>query len=73
MISERIEPNGDKVYILNISPEQMIYMGYILESLEGWAFHTNRDQGENILRVEIIKDYVNEFEELFKKIDILQK
>ena len=67
ILSEKITVAGDKVYQIQIPPAQMIYFGYIVESLEGWAFHTIIDKKENLLHLEIIKDYVNDFEKIFEK------
>ena len=70
IIYESLNDNNDKIYHIQINPNEMIYIGYILESLEGWAFHTLLDKKENLLYVEVIKDYVNEFEELLKKLKL---
>lgn len=64
---EQLLENGDKLYHLYIPPKEMILFGYILESLEGWAFYTTIDSKESILLVEIIKDYVSDFEQLLNK------
>ena len=56
--------DGDRVYHFKVPPAEMIYMGYLLESLEGWAYYTTIDIKESILHVEVIKDYVFEFEKL---------
>ena len=59
--------SGDKLYHMYVPPHEMIYFGYILESLEGWAFHTIVNKNDSILHVEIIKDYAVYFEILIKK------
>ena len=59
---------GDHEYYIKIKPEEMIYLGYILESLEGWAFHTVINKVENILYISVIKDYAKDFEKLLKSI-----
>ena len=67
ILSKKITETGDKVYQVQIPPAEMIYFGYIVESLEGWAFHTIINKEKSILHLEIIKDYVADFEEVLKK------
>jgi len=97
VLSERITEAGDKIYLLSVPPEEMIVLGYIVKSLEGWAFHTTNIGDDDIpfvetafmpsatvgtafmpsatvgtafmpsvtlLHVEVIKDYVSEFDRL---------
>jgi len=95
VLSERITEAGDKIYLLSVPPEEMIVLGYIIESLEGWAFHTTNIGDKDIpfvgtsfsppetapttvgagfspptslLHVEVIKDYVSEFDRLMRVI-----
>jgi len=62
VLSEWVADNGDKVYHLHVPPSEMIYIGYIIEGLEGYAHHTLVDRANSILCVEVVKDYVGEFE-----------
>ena len=64
VLSDTYNDNCDRIYQLKVPPAEMIYMGYLLESLEGWAYYTTIDIKESILHVEVIKDYVFEFEKL---------
>jgi len=66
IISEKQNSNGDVIYLFRIPPNEVIYMGYILESLEGWAYYTTIDNKESIMHVEVIRDYVQDFERLLK-------
>jgi len=64
ILSDRYNDNGDRIFHFKVPPHEMIYMGYLLESLEGWAYYTTIDIKESILHVEVIKDYVAEFDKL---------
>ena len=68
IIFERQLDNGDLLYNFIIPPKELILFGYILESLEGWAFYTTIDNKRSILLVEVIKDYVNDFKFLLEKL-----
>ena len=70
ILSENITKSGDKIYHLHVPPPEMIYFGYIVESLEGWVFHTIIDKKDSILHLEVIKDYVQEFEVVLKKLKV---
>ena len=56
------------IYHFIVSPEHVVYFGYILESLEGWAFYTTIDAQASIMHVEVIKDYIRDFEKLLSKL-----
>ncbi|MCL1826873.1 MAG: DUF4911 domain-containing protein [Candidatus Cloacimonetes bacterium] len=58
--------NGDKIYHFYVPPPQVVYFGYILESLEGWAFYTTIDDQKSIMHIEVIKDYVHDFDKLLQ-------
>ena len=64
ILSKTTTDVGDHEYLIKIKPEEMIYMGYIIESLEGWAFHTVIDKDENILYISVLKGYTADFEKL---------
>jgi len=68
IVSDRYNDNGDRIFHFKVPPQEMIYMGYLLESLEGWAYYTTIDIKESILHVEVIKDYVTEFDKLLEVI-----
>ena len=67
ILNEKKGEQGDKIYQILVSPKAMITFGYIVESLEGWAFHTIIDKKQSILHLEVIKDYVNDFDEILKE------
>jgi len=66
VLSETLTEAGDKVYLLYVPPENMIVIGYIIEGLEGWAFHTIADKEKSILQVEVIRDFVDDFERVME-------
>jgi hypothetical protein len=47
----------------------MIIFGYIIESLEGFAFHTLIDKENSIMHVEVVKDYITDFEKVLSRIN----
>jgi hypothetical protein len=65
IVSTTTSETGYRLYIIRIDPPDMIVFGYLLESLEGWAFHTIHDREKCLLHVEVIADYVSDFERLF--------
>lgn len=61
--------DGDEIYHFEIEPKYLILFGYLLESLEGWAYYTTIDSKKSIFLVEVIKDYKTDFENLLEKIN----
>jgi hypothetical protein len=41
-------PDGSKEIILDIKPEYQIFVGYLLEGLDGWCYHTIIDTPEQL-------------------------
>ena len=68
-VAEFYTLHGDKVYHFQVPPKEVVYLGYILESLEGWAFYTTIDDKASIMHVEVIKDFINDFEKLLVRIN----
>ena len=68
ILLEKLSENGDKIYNFYVIPEHVVYFGYILESLEGWAYYTTIDAVESIMHVEVMKDYIIDFDRLLTKI-----
>lgn len=69
---KRKNPDQSDTYLIKLPREEVIFMGYILESLEGWVHYSTIDKKESILSVEVIKDYCSKFEELIKRIAQLE-
>jgi len=68
ILSAEESTNKDKIYHIQIPPAQQIVFGYILESLEGWVYYTTIDVENSIIWVEIIQDYIEEFDLLFTRL-----
>ena len=67
IIYEKTQENKDKVYHIFVPRKEVILFGNILESLEGWVFYSTIDSKESIMLVEVIKDYVADFEILLDR------
>ncbi|MDO9576692.1 MAG: hypothetical protein Q7J16_02280 [Candidatus Cloacimonadales bacterium] len=50
---------------IGVSNQELLYLGYILESLEGWCNYTTPDRSQPILQVDVPPDFVNDFGKLF--------
>ena len=64
---EKLSDTQDKIYHIFVPQKEVILFGNILESLEGWVFYSTIDNKESILLVEVIKDYVDEFDKILNK------
>ena len=49
-----------------IQKNELVYMGYFLESFEGWCNYTTPDKNETVLQVDVAPDYINDFKKLMK-------
>ncbi|MBN1326697.1 MAG: hypothetical protein JW996_01975 [Candidatus Cloacimonetes bacterium] len=64
-ILDRMElSDGSLRYHLYIPSSELIFVGYILESFEGWCYYTNRKDKDNLLQIEIPADYQDSVKEL---------
>ena len=70
LISEEILSDDSKRIILKVEPDDLLYLGYILESFEGWCNYTTIKKGEPYLQIDVSPDYVNSIHEL---LDFLKK
>ena len=59
-------PDGTERLMLNVPKEELIYLGYILESFEGWCNYTTPDKSEPFLQVDVTPDYINDFNKLIQ-------
>ncbi|MBP7563600.1 MAG: DUF4911 domain-containing protein [Candidatus Cloacimonetes bacterium] len=64
LLEKKENPDQSNSYYIQIPREEVIFMGLILESLEGWCSYTTLDKKESILLIEVIKDYKSDFERL---------
>ena len=58
--------DGTKRLMLNVPKEELIYLGYILESFEGWCNYTTPDKNEPFLQVDVTPDYIDDFNKLIQ-------
>ena len=49
---------------IEVPREELIYLGYILESFEGWCNYTTPNKREPFLQVDVTADYINDFNKL---------
>ncbi|MEA1971712.1 MAG: hypothetical protein U9N34_00200 [Candidatus Cloacimonadota bacterium] len=73
VVDEFIDVDKSTILFLKIPKKKHVYVGYILESFEGWCFHSIVNKGEPLLQLTISPDYVNNVKELigfFKKWEI---
>ena len=66
-LMERIAlSDGSLRYNISISGAELIFLGYILESFEGWCNYTTRKDNDNLLQIDVPADYRNSVEELLE-------
>ncbi len=58
--------DGTKRVMLNVPREELVYLGYILESFEGLCNYTTPNKNKPFLQVDITSDYLNDFNKLIK-------
>jgi len=58
--------DGTERLMLNVPKEELIYLGYILESFEGWCNYTTPNKNEPFLQIDVTPDYLNDFNKLIK-------
>lgn len=58
--------DGTERLMLNVPKEELVYLGYILESFEGWCNYTTPDKNEPFLQVDVTPDYINDFNKLIQ-------
>ena len=58
--------DGTKRLMLNVPKEELIYLGYILESFEGWCNYTTPNKNEPFLQVDVTLNYIDDFNRLIK-------
>jgi len=68
VVSKESLPDGTGRYLIQVPSEELIYLGYILESFEGLCNYTTPKSGEPILQVDVTSDYINEFQKLVESI-----
>ncbi|MCK4654401.1 MAG: hypothetical protein KAU01_08145, partial [Candidatus Cloacimonetes bacterium] len=60
--SEKKLADGTKRFFIQVQNNELIYLGYFLESFEGWCNYTTPNRNEPILQVDVTPDFIDEFE-----------
>lgn len=63
-VSSEILTDNTKRVILRVASEDLVYLGFILESFEGWCNYTTIKKKEPYLQIDISPDYIGSTEEL---------
>jgi hypothetical protein len=58
--------DGTIRFNINLIEQERIYLGYILESFEGWCNYTTPVKSKPVLQVDVAPDYVNDFSKLYQ-------
>ena len=69
VVNNEILLDGTERLMLTVPREELVYLGYILESFEGWCNYTTPNKNESLLQVDVAPDYREDF---IKLINILQ-
>ncbi len=56
--------DGTERFLIQVQKDELIYLGYFLESFEGWCNYTTPDKNQFILQVDVTHDYVKYFNDL---------
>ena len=58
--------DGTERFKIKVPREELIYLGYILESFEGLCSYTTPNKNEPFLQVDVTSDYIVDFKKLIK-------
>lgn len=58
--------DGTKRLMLHVHKQELVYLGYILESFEGWCNYTTPDKKKPFLQVDVTADYIDDFNKLIQ-------
>ncbi len=65
--------DGSKELLLSIKAEQQVFLGYMLEALEGYCYHTITEiMGTKLLKITVVPDLYEDlisFLEFHKELD----
>ena len=53
--------NGTQRILVHISSDELLYLGYFLESFEGWCNYTTIKDKNNLLQIDVSPDFVKDF------------
>ena len=61
--------DGTKRILIRIISEELLYLGYFLESFEGWCNYTTIQDKNNLLQIDVSPDFVKDFSKLLTFIE----
>ena len=61
--------DGTKRILVRISSEELLYLGFFLESFEGWCNYTTIKDKNKLLQIDVSPDYIRDFSRLFAFIE----
>jgi len=56
--------DGTKRILVRIISEELLYLGYFLESFEGWCNYTTIKDKNKLLQIDVSPDYIRDFSKL---------
>jgi hypothetical protein len=65
-LSEIILPDGVIRYQMEIPSASFLYVGFLLESFEGVCIYTTPDKKKNIMQIDVVPHYKEQFLQLLK-------
>ncbi|MCD4819816.1 MAG: DUF4911 domain-containing protein [Candidatus Cloacimonetes bacterium] len=60
---ENIHENCQR-YLIKVKNEELVFLGFFLESFEGWCNYTTIDPKNNLFQVDVTSDYRQRMEEM---------
>jgi len=65
-LSEIILPDGVIRFQMEIPSASFLYVGFLLESFEGVCLYTTPDRKKNVMQIDVVPDYKQQFLQLLK-------
>ncbi len=66
ILDQTLLPDGCSRFNIGVSDKERIYLGYILESFEGWCSYTTLHKSQPALQLDVVPDFADDFLQLFK-------
>ena len=70
-INKTILPDGIVRFQYAMPSANFLYLGYILESLEGLCLYTNPPENKNVMQVDVVPHLLSEYQEIISAIQKL--
>ena len=65
VISSEKDTENCQRYIIKVANEELVFLGFFLESFEGWCNYTTIDPKNSLFQVDVTSDYIQRIDELF--------